>query len=235
MIPDPNLHPIQGDILRVLLFKPEARFSDLNAQGISTDHFTFHLRRLVERGLVEKTETSRYRLTPIGKEFANRFDVDGTAVALERQAKIGALVGCVRGVGARRKYLIQQRLKQPYYGFHGFLTGKVKWGETLLETASRELKEETGLDARFTLVGLKHKMDYSLTGELLEDKYFYVFRGERSTGELRAAFEGGKNIWLAKTEIAKLPELFDDVLETLEMLDQNNLAFSEKKYTVAKY
>ena len=48
-------------------------------------------------------------------------------------------------------------------------------GITPLQAARRELKEETGLEGKLELVGVKHKMDYSQKGNLLEDKYFFVF------------------------------------------------------------
>jgi Mn-dependent DtxR family transcriptional regulator len=118
-----EIHPIQANILLFLLFEPKARFKDLNTTGISTDHFNFHVRRLVELGLIEKTKRGFYKLTPKGKEFANRFDTDSQL--LERQAKIGVLICCVDESEKDIKYLIQQRLKEPYYGFYGFVTGKL--------------------------------------------------------------------------------------------------------------
>jgi len=228
-----EIHPIQAKILRTLLFNPEARFSDLNIGNVPSDHFTFHLKRLISLGLVEKDSRNKYQLTVSGKEFANRFDTD--KVVLERQAKIGVLVCAVKKEGKIKKYLSQQRLKQPYYGFCGFITGKVKWGETILETADREFQEESGLTGGLTLVGIKHKMDYSKEGNLLEDKYFFVFRAENTGGNLVETFEGGRNIWLSEKEILELPNLFDGVDETIMMVSQNKLIFSETKYTVSGY
>jgi ADP-ribose pyrophosphatase YjhB (NUDIX family) len=231
---EPELHPVQTGILRVLLFNPLARFSELNAHDISSDHLTFHVKRLVELDLIEKSD-EQYRLTVRGKEFANRFDTDQPAMKVERQAKIAVSVGCVREKNGVREYLMQQRLKQPYYGLHGFVSGKMRWGETVLETAARELEEETGLVGTLTLVGIIHKMDYTSGGALLEDKFFFIVRADDVRGTLRTEFEGGRNFWLPKRDVLKLPNLFPDVEEVLEVRDGDDFVFLERKYTVERY
>jgi 8-oxo-dGTP pyrophosphatase MutT (NUDIX family)/predicted transcriptional regulator len=230
-----DIHSIQKSILRVLIFKTEARFSELNTEHVSSDLFSFHVKSLIEAGLLEKTSTGNYQLTAAGKEFANRFDTDTKKIVLERQAKIGVCVTCVKDEGKERLYLVHQRLKQPYYGFYGFITGKVKWGEVLSETAERELLEEAGLRADLKHVGVYHKMDYSTAGVLLEDKYFFLFRGDAPRGKLIETFEGGKNMWLTGKEYLAMPDLFDNVKETLSVMNQDALKFYERKYTVAKY
>lgn len=229
------MHQIQNNILWTLLFRKELRFSELNTDNISSDHFTFHLKQLIEGGLVEKNKGGFYRLTIAGKEYANRLKVDIGKVETEKQAKISALVVCVDGYGKNRRYLVQQRLKHPYYGFYGFISGKIKWGETIYEAALRELKEEIGFRAKLELTGIEHKMDYYKDGEFLEDKFFYIFKATNLSGELLESFEGGKNIWLKKEEIKKLPELFGDVLKILEIIEQKKLIFFEKKYNVNRY
>ncbi len=230
-----KIHLAQVQILRALIFKPEARFVELNKSNLSSDLFSFHIKSLIEAGLLVKNINNSYSLSAAGKEFANRFDMDSEKVSIEKQAKLGVLLCCIKRESSQTRYLLQQRLKQPYFGFHGFITGKVKWGETVFETASRELEEETGLSGDLTLVGVKHKMDYSQEQQLLEDKYFFVFRAERLKGELIESFEGGKNIWLSQKEILVLPNLFDGVEETIEMVSQDKVVFSESKYTVKGY
>ncbi len=227
-----TMHPIQTKILRVLLFTPSARFTDLNATGITSDHFNFHIKSLCDNGFAQKEDGGSYTLTTKGKEFANRLDTDHVDVVVEKQAKIGALVCCIRERDGKKEYLVQQRLKQPFYGFHGFVTGKIKIGETVEEAAVRELEEETGLAAMLTLSGVKHKMDYDTEGNLLEDKYFFLFRGDQTKGELTEVFEGGRNIWLTKEEIFKLPNVFDGVAETLKLAEEGGIGFIETKYTV---
>lgn len=229
-----EIHPAQSRALRYLLFNPKARFSQLNQLGLTTDHFNFHLKRLVKLGLVSK-DKNVYRLTQAGKEFANRMDSETQDLTMERQAKIAVLVGGVKIADGVKKYLIQKRLKEPYRGFSGFITGKVKWGEKVSQAAARELKEEAGLKGSLTLVGVKHKMDYSGEKKLLEDKYFFVFRADRLEGHLKRKFEGGENQWLARSKILDLDDLFDGVGETIKMIGQEDVVFSETKYLVSKY
>jgi len=228
------MHQTQKDILGILIFKEKARFAELNISSISNDHFAFHLKRLIEQGLIKKNNQGFYSLSIVGKECANRLDVDSKKIDIERQAKIGVLVVCVND-SKNTKYLIQQRLKHPYYGFYGFISGKIRWGETVCEAAQRELEEETGLKAKVHLVGIEHKIDYSKENKLLEDKYFYIVKATNPMGQLLESFRGGRNTWLTKEDVKKLPDLFDDVLKAIEVVDKGRLTFFEDKYNVSRY
>ncbi|KKP65223.1 MAG: NUDIX hydrolase [candidate division WS6 bacterium GW2011_GWE1_34_7] len=84
-----DLHKIQMLILRELLFNPNSRFTDLNIQGLSTDHFSYHVNVLIEDGYVKK-DNSQYSLTTKGKEYANRMDTDEASI--ERQPKIAVMI-----------------------------------------------------------------------------------------------------------------------------------------------
>ncbi|MBI2464528.1 NUDIX hydrolase [Candidatus Shapirobacteria bacterium] len=232
MIKDFDVHPIQAGILRELLFVTSAGFGQLNKKKISTDLFSFHIRQLANWKLLTKIDT-KYSLTAKGKEFANRFDTEENEV--EKQAKVAVLIVVSKRIGSKRLYLLQQRLKQPYYGFWGFVTGKLKWGETILEGARRELIEETDLDGEFKIAGIKHKMDYDQEGNILEDKYFWVISVTQIKGELVADFEGGKNVWMTRREIEERADLFDGVLESLDMAMGDKFEMSEQKYKVGGY
>ena len=229
----PDVHSIQGKILCTLLFQKEARFSQLNINKVSTDHFNFHLKRLVEVGLVEKNGNTKYSLTAIGREFANRFDTEKAVI--EKQAKISVVVCGAKKKNRLNQFLVQQRLKQPYFGFYGFVSGKIKWSETVLDAAAREFKEETCLEAKLSLAGIEHKMDYSKEGNLLEDKFFFIIKATDISGRLKESFEGGRNLWLIRNKIIKFPKLFGDVKAILKILEGQRLVFFEKKYRVSDY
>lgn len=79
---------------------------------------------------------------------------------IEKQPKVSVALLVERRVGNRREFLVQQRLKHPYYGFYGRLGGKVRWGESFEDAAARELEEEAGLTASFTYKLLFHKRDF---------------------------------------------------------------------------
>lgn len=229
-----GIHEIQGEILRVLLLRESARFSEINTMKLPTDQLTFHLKQLQAGGIVEKLESGAYQLTPRGKEYANRFDIDSGPMKIERQPKLSVMIIGTRERGGKREYLIQTRLKQPFFGFRGFMTGKVKFGESVLETASRELMEETGLAADLTHRAIFHERIYGTDGELLEDKYFYIFVAANPRGELIESFEGGRNSWLSGPEVLG-GDAFYDIADLIELSQRSSFSFAEKSYTVSRY
>ncbi|NOE27612.1 NUDIX hydrolase [Ruegeria sp. HKCCD6157] len=62
---------------------------------------------------------------------------------MSQSPKIGALAVVLH----RDKVLLVQRSKQPDKGLWGFPGGHVEWGETVLQAAQRELREETSVIA----------------------------------------------------------------------------------------
>lgn len=183
-----SIHNAQTSILRELLFHPNAGYAKLQKPtGLTSDHFNFHITRLVDIGLVEKVQQGTYQLTPRGKEYANRLDTDNNTV--ERQPKTAVILALERQHNGQKQYLFQERLKNPYFGFWGLPSGKIRWSETIIETARRESLEETGLDADFSVKGVYHEhVLQQETGEILEDKIFFCVRHQharRATNRLR--------------------------------------------------
>lgn len=221
-----KVHEAQVGILRELLFHPNAGFAELQKPaGLDSDHFKFHIGRLVELGYVDKIKPGKYKLSTKGKEYANKLDTDANTI--ERQPKISVALVIEDEDG---KFLSQQRLKQPYFGFWGRLSGKVRWGEEILETAARELMEEAGITADLRLSGFYHKMDYKHDGTMLEDKLFCVVYGDKPKGELMVDSEGHHNEWLSLEEFLAKDTYFASVPEITKMAQSSGVNFMEKRY-----
>lgn len=189
-----QVHDAQTKILRELLFLPETNFAELQkVSGLESDHAKFHIKRLVDLGYIQK-QNSLYKLSVKGKEYANKLDTD-TGV-IERQPKIAVMLIVERESDGNKEYLVQERLKHPFYGFWGAPTGKVRWGESISEAATRELEEETGLDGIFAFHGIFHeRVMHDDTGEYVEDKIFNLMHCDTTQGVLKNTFDGGRNVW----------------------------------------
>jgi len=229
-----DLHKIQMLILRELLFNPNSRFTDLNIQGLSTDHFSYHVNVLIEDGYVKK-DNSQYSLTTKGKEYANRMDTDEASI--ERQPKIAVMIVATKTVEGKKYLLVQERTKEPYFGYSGFITGKIRYGEKILETAKRELKEESGLecsDMHIKRIVHDHVV-LEDTGELVEDKMFYVIHIVNPTGELISTLNG-KNVWITEKEFKNLKKKYyneDKIYEISQLKGDMDLV--ESTYLIKEF
>ncbi len=212
-----KIHPVQIIILKQLLFVPSAKFGDLQkSTGLESDYFKFHLARLTELSYVLKQLNGHYCLTTIGKEYANKLDTDANTI--ERQPKSAVILVIEKEIKGTLTYLVQERLKHPYFGFWGFPGGKIRWGETILQAAARELAEETGLIAKLTYRGLYHEhVRNEDNGELLEDKIFLMVHGTHPDGTLLEAFEGGRNAWKSLPEVNAIEKKYKSFQTELEV------------------
>ncbi len=228
-----NVHDAQTVILRELLFHPSVSFTKLQKMsGMESDHFNFHFKKLVDSKLVEKLDRGIYALTPRGKEYANKLDTDNNTI--ERQPKVAVILVIEQTRKGKKEYIFQERLKQPYYGFWGCPTGKVRWGETVEETARRELMEETGLTAECKTAGVYHELVYQKeSGEQLEDKIFFVVHCIKPQGELVEEFEGGRNKWMSREEALAEPKIFTSFDIEIDIVTSNE-TFIDRRVEYSK-
>ncbi len=229
---DLAVHHFQISILRELLFKPGARFRDLKKVDVTNDHFSFHVNRLIHEGLIKK-DSGQYFLTDSGKEFANRMDTE--ALKIEHQAKLTIAIHAVRLKNGRREYLVHHRLKEPFFGWHGSISGKIRWGKTPLECAQREFMEETGLTGRLQLKSIVHYRHIHKDGRFLEDKYFWIYWVEEPHGKLIEKVLEGENIWMTEKEFRKLKNIFATFDEMMEGYQSPTLLYIDRVKYVDSY
>lgn len=195
-----DLHKIQASILRELLFHTGSSFTKLNRKGLTNDHFTFHLRQLTKNGIIKK-KGKEYLLTQLGKSFANKLDVD--SLIMERFGTPGVAVTAKKVINGKVHFLMHHRLKEPLYGYWGFINGKIRFGEFSKDTAKRELYEESGLIGNPKIVSVTHKMRGPSRKEIKLDHFFFLYIADGVKGELKNTIEG-KNYWKTIEEMKKL-------------------------------
>ncbi len=227
MTHEAKIHEAQTKILRELLFLPDANFAKLvEASELEGDHAKFHIKRLAELGYIVKRQNGNYTLSVKGKEYANKLDTD-TGV-IERQPKSACI--CILYNEQSDLYLIQERLKNPYYGYWGFYTGKIRWGEKIAETAVRETEEETGFTTKvesWEHRGILHELvKNKSTGEIIEDKIFHMMYCKKFSGQLTENFEGGRNFWMDRETVLKNPKVFKGWDRKMNAAD-GNIGFVE--------
>jgi len=225
-------HFIRMEILKKLLFATNLSFSELKPESLENNKFSYHLKDLMNQKFISKLKNGKYSLTKSGKEYANRMATEDNKIL--KQGKISIVNCCVKNLKSKDpEFLIYTRLKHPFYGAKGYPTGKVTYGETVTQSAERELKEETNLDEKAELFMIEHHLVYEKdTKELLEDKYFYFCRYIDPKGKLIPNEEGDFE-WV---KMSKLEKFIDKTFESIEKemyitkrtLDfENKLTFEE--------
>lgn len=200
---------------------------------MTTDHFSYHLRALLEEKYVKK-EKMAYSLTSKGKMLAGKIDTE--IHKIEKQPKVSVIIIPHKTVRGKERFLIQQRMKEPYFGYKGFISGKVKFGETLEEAASRELMEEAGVGGKFRFCYEIHEMVYDkLTGEQLEDKFFHVVEFYNLTGKIAAKTPEGNNKFVTEEQFRKMKPKYHNEDDLFSWFLKNDFKFKEQKYLIEKF
>lgn len=110
-----------------------------------------------------------------------------------------------------------------FEGIMGLPSGKIDPGESAIQTAVRELREETGLVTAISdLSPLPHKFQATITqkdGTKIFD--WYVFLCKKYSGEIKATSETTP-FWYdvdSLSELALLPNVHDAILIAQQMVD----------------
>jgi 8-oxo-dGTP diphosphatase len=113
------------------------------------------------------------------------------------------------------KILLIKRNKEPYKDHWGLVGGKMEFGEHIEETAKREVKEETGLDAEVIAVrGVATEIVHTKEGA---DSHFIIY-----VVELKP-----KNKELVECEEGELKWFKFDELKDLNIIPSDKLMFEE--------
>ena len=190
---NPLEHETQRRIILKLIHNPEMGFNELwNKEGESNT-FAYHMGKLEGQEYIEKAD-SKYRLTQKGKRLSALVEGD-----TGQQAAFPTLT-ILLVVRNGEKYLCQRRLKEPFYGYWSYVSGKVNFGLNMFECASRDIEDETGLRAaEWKFKGIEQVKTFEKE-RLLFHHYIFVLEAKNISGELRAKTHKAEHAWLTLAE-----------------------------------
>lgn len=203
--------PIQNHILSKLKNAKSLRYSDLAPEKVPNDLFNYHLQYLVKKEYLSRTDEG-YSLAPKGiKHVADPYPAND---AISSLFKINVITIVSRKVGKKIEILNQVRKSNPSYGKVGVPGGVVLKGELILPAATRKLKQETGLDATFRLLGSERRIMYK-SGELFSDLIFPIAYADSYSGELISETDFGTNKWVPIDEAIQNESVEFDSIQSI--------------------
>jgi ADP-ribose pyrophosphatase YjhB (NUDIX family)/predicted transcriptional regulator len=197
---------VQKQILNKLMFSENLKYSDLEKVIDNHDLFNYHLKELIAKGYIEKTD-SVYSLTAGGRQYVSHMEEDGE---LQKQFKVGMFINVVRrNDKGNHELLLYKRLKHPHYGYTGSVSGKLKWGESLEDNLKRELDEELKIiPFEFELIGVERALFENENNEIAGDGVFFMIVVTKWQGEPAKTSNEGEYFWCEIDEILNLEKIF---------------------------
>ncbi len=207
-------------IFKTLIHFPGSSFSDLWDKSIESNKFTYYLKKMEKEGSLEK-RGGKYYLTVKGK--AEAVTISGETGKTQKKRPFVALLLVPRKNGM---YIQYKRMKEPYYGVCGFPGAKVEMGEEILESARRELNEETGLDGEGKIVGVQNVLIIN-DGVVFAHMVQYVVLFDEPKGELVKNNREGTYEWAKKEDVLSQKNLFPDVPEVVKAIEAGEFSVKE--------
>jgi ADP-ribose pyrophosphatase YjhB (NUDIX family) len=133
-----DIHHIQKDIISKLAYNSPLRFSELQPPRVPNNTFSYHLKKLLETGYIESTNSGYIATRKALKTLHYSPDK-------ERRITYPLLLSVVYVTDNTGRVLLLKRRNKPFANWFGVPSGLIHGGETLESAAKRELFEKTGI------------------------------------------------------------------------------------------
>jgi ADP-ribose pyrophosphatase YjhB (NUDIX family) len=226
---------IQQSILQRLRMVPPnvgLRFAEINIGDVPSDQFSYHLRQLQRNNLVIKRADGTYSLSVQGKSKAPLIAPHDPR--LITQGYVATRIVLTKQEAGQTYYLLQKRSLSPLQGALTTPGGKMMGGMEAEEAARHYMARQTGLQCDVQCMGMTHFMD-EYQGEMVQDRYFLVFRADNPTGELRPEGPRGENQWLTYDQIKAAPATLPGLLTIIDIACGDALRFEERRFILEEF
>lgn len=229
-------HPTQLRIIKQLKSTKSARFSELKPADMTSDHFNFHIKRLIDAGLIRKLHDGAYSLTTEGKVLANKIDdTKFNKSVTEVQPKTALLFVIGKVFKDQTLYVVKWRTQHPFIDHLVFPTRGLKSGVKIDEMIASYLPFTTGLSGKPEFIGQIRRIDKdSVTGQVFSDILFLVAHTSEPTGLLTNDHHGAKQFWATEHEILNTKPLTGIPPHVFTMLhDPNSPRLIELEFDIS--
>ncbi len=200
------MHTLQKLLITRLINENGQKFSELTRGYDSDDNIVFHIKKLIDKGYVEKRD-NQYFITSEGIKTVNSF----YKVTLKENVFKMVYVGFICEHNKRFLLKYHTNTKIPFYNLPG---GIPLFGESMQKALPRIFRLETGVDIdydRFEFDSLHMKTVKSRAGEVLFDDGFIVYKVSVSQQERDDIMSDKNLVWKSKNEITKLTEKWPEI------------------------
>jgi 8-oxo-dGTP pyrophosphatase MutT (NUDIX family) len=217
-----DIPEVKKDILFRLIYSEGLRYRDLKPDDTDPKLFTYHLKKLIEEGLIEKTGIY-YHLTYKGMFFTEKYR--WTDKEFAPQPRVHVLVA----IKTEDKFVMIKRARQSYLGYIDFPGGKAELNENTKQSAKRWLAEHTGYNSKIRLCAIVQVRNI-YKGNILDNKLFTIYKGENAKKVSDVISDKGEVVLLTEDEIRKEKKVFPDVFPIIDNFTDKKIRYYDFIY-----
>lgn len=204
-------HHIQRQIIMRLRQQGDQSYQTLKPDGVEGNAYNYHLRQLRQSGLIEGSK-DKYTLTARGFLVSDGFSSPAARLMMRPYAHTSVLVT------SGDKILLYKATRQPLKDIYTIPSGKMRYGDDLRISLSRELERRNIVDNYQSTVLCATNFRYQKKDEVIIHRPGTIWHVEYSGERRRRETPNGVSDWYDRDAIDQLSPLSPEVRLALDRL-----------------
>jgi len=221
-----ELHPVQRQIVELLDRLGVANFNKLKPAQVDPHLFVYHLEKLLQAGVIERTPEGLYQFTEQGRHAVASLH---QGIGLH-DAQINSYVVLMLRRG--EKFLTVERIRTPFFGYCGFLSMHIDKQMPILARAVKFLADNA-IKARQIELSLIVEVLYKSvnTDTVAQHSLIYVVTGELEGNSFPETIDEGRLALLTEQELLAVEKGYSNTRDMIQLARSGNLSFVTREYT----